>query len=1330
MKDYTTLLDGLRERLIQLNGNDLVNKKLVPGGQKGAGKVINLINEVPSVIVDQLLNGGELQLDALKSHADFLADEETELFSAALAMRLDLEGQAESDYTDEDMRVIKDELRAELGMSPVEGIIPARYYDLDTVADPNKKEHLDRRIQTDIPEAELAGHCKKIKQAILEYQREKGIDSCYLAVGFLQWAREKKAKKQRYNSPVFLIPCVIAEREKKFYLQYSGKGFGTNPILSYIFRQELKIEFPQYQADEEHASGIHQYLGEVDKLLQRIQREDWSFQHRMALGQFKSNGIPISELEPEGYSESQLQNCYEAIGQSRTLHKLPLHAIDSEAVRDQVPCTVIAADSSQYSTVYDVAQGTNLVIEGPPGTGKSQTIVNLLANAIHHGRKVLFLAQKTVALNVVHERMQAAGLGNKCLPLHSDYARKSTLFERIGDLVENTGDAAAAERACDQFQHSYNNYNEYRESLNHYCEFLKHPVGQTGLTAQDVLSRYTLLKHVPAPKGPIAHTGQLTQQSIGLSLEWAQRVQDLIASIGVDFFTASAIIHRTSGLDLFELNDLKPRLSDGIQYLEAYVAAQPFATIAEHSDQLSTKREQLGLLLKLQQAHADIDANYVRAAIPVPAELEEMKQVLTGASFLARYCSPKVFWVKKKVRRLLLGEIQSYSSVLQAFLHLLDRLKLIDALGQELEALGAEVPSIEQLQQELPPLEDSLQQTAAALEFISDIFLSRYDDLELNGLLSQLKHIAQQPGNVNQRIEINQIQAAHLSKYFPEIEAFVRDCVALDAPVPKALELALYESFARGLSQHFPKYHEYRGDYLEHVRARMAASAEQLENDYRTMLSARVPTPAPEGNGATRVKDKTGQSLINHIRKTPGARLTVRELMERAGEELNAYAPCFLMTPSSVAEFLNKDVEFDLLVIDEASQMRTEEAAGALLRSKQVVVVGDSQQMPPTAYMVSKLQQSEAEQDTKNESILQRASECFEHQRMLLYHYRSKHDSLIQFSNAEFYDNALRIIPSPYAKTDRLGLQSIEVDGIYTGKQSNGRESAHPNPAEAQRVVDQVCAFMRDPANRGRSLGVAALNKRQAEHIEQQIDLAIEADAALREYVDAWQDTPEYYFVKNLESVQGDERDVMLLSTVFGPTAAGKVAQNFGPINKPQGEKRMNVLITRAKQQLSIFTSLKPSDITNQSAGAQVWKRYLEFARTGQLEGRDSAAVSGRETAALNQWFHLRLSQDGFTVTSQVGVSDWRVDLGIRHPAYAPGYVCGIQFDGQAYHSIPYALERDCLHDMVLEHAGWQIIRVWCIDFFTDPEATYNQVKAQIEAALEAKCTAVEACED
>jgi len=205
---------------------------------------------------------------------------------------------------------------------------------------------------------------------------------------------------------------------------------------------------------------------------------------------------------------------------------------------------------------------------------------------------------------------------------------------------------------------------------------------------------------------------------------------------------------------------------------------------------------------------------------------------------------------------------------------------------------------------------------------------------------------------------------------------------------------------------------------------------------------------------------------------------------------------------------------------------------------------------------------------------------------------------------------------------------------------------------------------------------------------------------------------------------------VMLLSTVFGPTAEGKVAQNFGPINQPQGEKRINVLITRAKERLSIFTSLKPSNITNQSIGAQVWKRYLDFAKTGQLQGLDSADVNCQVAGSLNQWFHDRLTQDGFGVTSQVGVSEWRVDLGIRHDANPGHYICGIQFDGSQYYNTSYALERDHLRDRVLEHSGWTIIRVWSVDFFADREATYNKVKTQIEAALAAKCAAVELGQD
>ncbi|MEC7274151.1 MAG: DUF4011 domain-containing protein, partial [Verrucomicrobiota bacterium] len=724
MKELTKELKNLQNRLIQLNGNDLVSKKLVPGGKRGAGNVINLINEVPSVIVDELLNGRELRLDPLKAHVDFLLDEDEELFMTALTLRLDSEGQAEADYSDEDLRAIKDEIRAELGMLPIEGVIPKKFYDLDTVVDPNKKEHSDSRIQTDIPEAELAGHCKKIKKSILAEQREKGIDTCYLAVGFLKWTKEKSDKKKQYNSPVFLIPCVISEKEKRFYLEYSGKDFGTNPILSHIFRQELKREFPPYQSVEGESSGIHEYLAEVDAVLQDIGREDWSFEHRMAAGQFKSRGIPTSELDPEGYSESQLRNFHEAICKPRNSTELLLHEIDNEAVQGLVPCTAISADSSQYSTVYDVALGNNLVIEGPPGTGKSQTIVNLLANAVHHGRKVLFLAQKTVALNVVYNRMQEAGLGGKCIPLHSDYSRKSTLFEKIGDVVRSSGSQAAAKLAHDQFEQTYSKYNQCRERLNDYTQFVKHPVGKTGLTVHQVIAGYTTLEGTARPKGLLTHTEELTALEINDMREGSRLVQKRIDEIGVDFFNASTIINRTSRFNHFDEKELKPLLAAGIKHLEIYLDEQPFTTIAEHS-----------LSLKLQEANVDIATNYVRAAIPEVTELEKIKQVLVSASFLGRYFSPQVFWAKKQVSKLLVGKFKSYDSLLDAFLHLLDRLEEIENSEQELELLGVTPPSIEQLQKEITPIETSLQNVIPALEFISKPSSNCYEKLDINELL-------------------------------------------------------------------------------------------------------------------------------------------------------------------------------------------------------------------------------------------------------------------------------------------------------------------------------------------------------------------------------------------------------------------------------------------------------------------------------------------------------------------------------------------------------------------------------------------------------------------
>jgi hypothetical protein len=1312
-KSAETMLAELRHRLIRLSGNGLANTRLRPGG---SGAVINLIEEVPSLVVNRLLGGKSFTLDPLHSHGDYLADEDSPEFTGALAMRLDREGLSVDELVPEDLRAIKDEIRAELGMVPADEAIPKVNYDLDAEVDPRRDEHTDTKLQTDIPVERFDRFCKKLIKSIRDFEREKGIDCCYLTVGYLRWFVEKAGQKRFYNTPVFLIPCVLSENKNRFKIEASGKNFGVNPILSPVFRQELRAEFPQYAHSQETANGMRDYLLQVEQFIVGLNREGWSFEHRMALGPFKSTGIPVEELEPAGYTNAQLTNAHALIGMtSPDRSKMPIYSIDSQKVVADVPATAIAADESQYSAVVDTARGTSFVLEGPPGTGKSQTIVNVIADAIGRGRKVLFLAQKTVALEVVYERMKASGLDYQCFSFCGDKAKKSqTFFKRVADVVKNTGDKESAAGSADKFKASLQKFHKERDKLLQYSEFLRYPVAQTSLTAQQVIAGYIELKERALPRVKLADCRELTDAKIEEHYESSEKLDELAKEVGADLLEGSLVFKRKKCLDPFELEDYKVKLYKSNAFVQQYRTEFSYASFSEHSAELSSLREQLLLLERLAVARETWQERGIDSQIPELGTLRAWSDRLQNTLPIFYWVLPDIRRLKLEVRRIFKDPVGRWSA-LEAGFHAmvadLEELRNLENACANLNPRGEIMEKVERLDLAYTNAVDQL-------AFIENDLSVAYQDLALQDLNKLLELLHSNAFLLNPRIELNQC-IEDLTVTFPDIRDIALACCRENVGLRKAVEASIYEALARSLSKEFPNYQRYRGDYLEKLRVRLDQAAEKLEGDYRQMLSDTPPNPEPKGNTATRVREKTGLTLIEHVMQTPRARLTIREFMLRAGRELNACAPCFLMTPSSVADFLPKDFQFDLLIIDEASQMLTEEATGAILRAKQVLVVGDSQQMPPSNLMASRLDAPEDDPDAKNESILDRASLCLGKKRSLLYHYRSRHESLIQFSNAEFYDNELRLIPSPQEKSDRLGVRHIEIDAIYQPGRAV-HESAQPNPVEAERVVEDVCAFMLNPDNKNRSLGVAALNIRQSQRIDALLAERFEADAALSDYLDYWKDTKEYFFVKNLENVQGDERDVIFVATVFGKTAEGKVPQNFG-INKSGDEKRINVLVTRAKEQLQIYSSLKPSQITTSSSGPQVLKRYLDYVANGLLpESAEKTANLKSIDTPLADWLAARMAQDSFQITRELGSSEMKIDLAVRDTNNENDYVCGVVLDGPAYYESEYTLERDCLRQKVLRSHGWNLIQVWTVDFLADPEAAYLVLKSKIDAAMAA----------
>ena len=475
----------------------------------------------------------------------------------------------------------------------------------------------------------------------------------------------------------------------------------------------------------------------------------------------------------------------------------------------------------------------------------------------------------------------------------------------------------------------------------------------------------------------------------------------------------------------------------------------------------------------------------------------------------------------------------------------------------------------------------------------------------------------------------------------------------------------------------------------------------------------------PNGIRGAQVKSLTELALVTHVLHHPQSRVKIRQMVERAGKALQALKPCFMMGPLSVAQYLPLGtLQFDLIVMDEASQLRPEDAVGAIARGKQVVIVGDPMQLPPTNFFQrvtqsSNADASDAEQTVvdEGESILDVASTIYQPLRRLRWHYRSRHHSLIAVSNSLFYKDLI-IFPSAYHEKDGLGVKYHSVNG---GVCENSR-----NPREAETIVTSVLEHMKDRPDQ--SLGVVALNLEQCELIEELLEKRLRLDPFAAAYQERMVSGSEPFFIKNLENVQGDERDVIFISVTYGPDSNGNFYQRFGPINGANGHRRLNVLFTRAKMRVEVFSSLNPDLIRTDSqsrAGLHALKTYLNYARTGVLATVDDQP-NDQPTNDFEHSIGRILVEAGYTVVPQVGVAGFFIDLAVKHPTLPGKFLLGIECDGAAYHSGRSARDRDRLRQEILENLGWKIHRIWSTDWFKNRAAEKARLLGQIKSLLAA----------
>ena len=464
-------------------------------------------------------------------------------------------------------------------------------------------------------------------------------------------------------------------------------------------------------------------------------------------------------------------------------------------------------------------------------------------------------------------------------------------------------------------------------------------------------------------------------------------------------------------------------------------------------------------------------------------------------------------------------------------------------------------------------------------------------------------------------------------------------------------------------------------------------------------------------------KTWTERELLHHEFGKERTSVRVLQLVRQAGRSIQAMKPCFMMSPLSLAKFVPAgSLQFDLLVIDEASQMRPEDALGGLLRARQVVVVGDPKQLPPTDFFlrsaaVANVDGSGLPPDDDDESILEACHKTFRQIRLLKWHYRSRCESLIAFSNKHIYaPEGRQLITFPAASPGSFSIDRIRIVGAY---------EQNRNAPEALRIAEDAILFMQHHAAMAEppTLGIVAMNSNQAELIGEQINLLARGDDQVENYRKTVLARGERFFVKNLENVQGDERDFILISLTYGPKSGEKqVLQRFGPITLKQGHRRLNVLFTRARRRIGLYTSMDASDIKpgeSSSRGVHMLQQYLAYVESG---GREAGIDTGR---APDSDFEIhvaeRLRGRGFCVHYQIGVSGFRMDLAVVDPDRPAHYLAGIECDGAQYHSSKSARDRDRLRQDVLENLGWSILRVWSTDWFDNPDRQTDLLVRQLE---------------
>lgn len=1278
----------------------------------------------------------------------------------------------------------------------------------------------DAILHTDLDSEELDDRLMKLVTDGNASFQEKGINVLYLAMGFLRWCDDEG---KSFHAPLILIPVEL-RRDKagvRFSLKWTGHEIETNLTLKIRLKIDFDLDLPEVPDVED--ISVESYFADVQRAIGN--KNGWEvLEDDMVLWFFSFTKLMMyRDLDPDTWPDDK------PLEERPTIRGLlgegfppvePLCA-DNEVIDSLFDpaqtAHVIDCDSSQSLVIEEACRGRSLVIQGPPGTGKSQTITNLIAAAVHSGKTILFVAEKMAALEVVKRRLDNIGLGDMCLELHSNKAKKRDVLQELDRTLKLGSPQLPADLADTVKQ-----LRERRDELNSHVDCMHTPQEPSGMTPYQVLTELIDLR---------ASGASLPQFKMDESMAWTgdefenymtaitdlSRVMEHLGTVSEHPWRGCEL-DKMLPLDLERLVTAVPKsissadaLIDSVRALSQKLGDDPALSLAHTSRQLNTVESLLSapdldaqgatntIWVDNRKAVGEM-ANGARAILTAQ---ENLKGVVSDAAWDTDVAKARqdyathgqsffrIFYSSYRAARntlnsLLVGPApDAFEGRLQILNLLYGYQKGVkeavenSSLGEKAfgkfwlgnktdwqrvadweawDAATADSGASPRFRSLLTLLDDpaALKSKAAdvriRLSNFADGFCAISDSLKLNipaafganTKADSAERKVEAGGAAANLMRLRPAANVHLTdirdrmaswKDNPEglqhwqqysrsrnvienvaggaIAAGIDDGSISASEISPMFRFAFFEAVLRKVLKDNPQLEAFDGDrFDQHI-------GEFQELDSHRLRLARAEVAAGHWVGIGRKREGNmaeAVALLRHEMQKKRRHLPLRVLLRRAGHAIQAIKPVFMMSPLSVSQFLDPAVlEFDILLIDEASQVRPVEALGAAARCRQMVVVGDDKQMPPTQFfgvVVGDVdlddEESPGMQAGDVESILGLCIARNMPQRMLRWHYRSKHESLIAVSNREFYDGRLYVIPSAY-RTGELGVKYHEVE--------NGLFKSGKNLVEAKVVAEAIIQHAKERPHW--TLGVGAFSVSQRDTIIKTLETLRKETPELETFFDP--NAPDPFFVKNLENIQGDERDVIFVSCGYGPGEDGKVSLNFGPVSASGGERRLNVLMTRAKRRCEIFASLRAEDIDLKRAtgrGPAVFREYLRFAQSGaQVDGASGGESSDRLVGVLQK----QLAEKGYEVQTHVGIAGVFVDLAIVDPDNPDRYLVGIDVDGESYRASRSARDRDRTRAAVLGSQGWTMHRIWSLEWFKRPTEQLNDVIDVIEKTRKGK---------